>query len=251
MLDEFLHGSGDMHSLCAKMVFKDELKDVDVKDIKKVRPDLRKKVKSVEFSKQFGGSSFAISGALGCSIEEADKFSLAYDEGFKGVTSFKAKGSKFVRENGYILMCKYSGHKMYWWDHAEWLKRQASFTQEFWEDYRNYHKGTGDSVAQTVSTHFKAASKYDRMALNAPTQGSGIVILKLAMTEFFNWIVDNNYFNIVEIAALVHDEANVIYPEELEEVPLKLKECMESNAAKVCLKLPIPAEAEVSDHWVH
>lgn len=50
MLDEFLQGSGDMHSLCAKMVFADELKDVAVKDIKKVRPDLRKKVKAVEFN---------------------------------------------------------------------------------------------------------------------------------------------------------------------------------------------------------
>lgn len=53
MLKEFIEGSGDMHSLCAKMVFAEELKDIEVKDIKKVRPDLRKKVKSVEFAKQF------------------------------------------------------------------------------------------------------------------------------------------------------------------------------------------------------
>lgn len=50
MLEEFLHGSGDMHSLCAKMVFSEELKDVEIKDIKKTRPDLRKKVKAVEFN---------------------------------------------------------------------------------------------------------------------------------------------------------------------------------------------------------
>lgn len=48
MLNEFLHGSGDMHSLCAKMVFHEELKDVEIKDIKKLRPDLRSKVKSIE-----------------------------------------------------------------------------------------------------------------------------------------------------------------------------------------------------------
>ena len=53
MLKEFLEGSGDMHSLCAKLVFHEELKDIEVKDIKKLRPDLRKKVKSVEFAKQF------------------------------------------------------------------------------------------------------------------------------------------------------------------------------------------------------
>ena len=167
------------------------------------------------------------------------------------------QGKKFIgsaqcRKNGYILMCKYSGHKMYWWDHAEWLKRQESFTQQFWEEYRTKHKGTGDAIAQEVSMHFRAASKWDRMALNSVTQGSGIVILKIAMTDFLNWIVDNGYFKTVELSALVHDEANVIYPKELHDnVPKKLQECMEKAASIICTKVPIPAEAEISDHWVH
>ena len=172
MLDEFLHGSGDMHSLCAYMVYKKEIpRDTPIKEIKHKFPHLRKAVKPIEFSQQFGGSEFAIQGAMGCTLEEAQAFKEAYDTGFPGIAEFKKKGSEFVRKNGYILMCKYSGHKMYWWDHKEWLERQQSFTQEFWENYRNYHKGTGDEVAREVSTHFKAAAKYDRMALNAPTQG--------------------------------------------------------------------------------
>ena len=172
MLDEFLHGSGDMHSLCAYMVYKKEIpRDTPIKEIKHKFPHLRKAVKPIEFSQQFGGSEFAIQGAMGCTIEEAQAFKEAYDTGFPGIAEFKKRGSEFVRKNGYILMCKYSGHKMYWWDHKEWLERQQSFTQEFWENYRNYHKGTGDEVAREVSMHFKAASKYDRMALNAPTQG--------------------------------------------------------------------------------
>ncbi len=253
MLDEFLHGSGDMHSLCAYMVYKDEIpRDTPIKEIKKKYSHLRKAVKPIEFSQQFGGSEFAIQGAMGCTIEEARAFKEAYDSGFPGITDFKRKGSEFVRKNGYILMCKYSGHKMYWWDHEEWLERQQSFTQEFWEQYRLKHKGTNDAIAQEVSMHFKAASKWDRMALNAPTQGSGIVILKIAMTNFFNWIVEQGLFGKVELSALVHDEANIIYPKELHDiVPAKLKECMENAAALVCTKLAIPAEAEISDHWVH
>jgi DNA polymerase I-like protein with 3'-5' exonuclease and polymerase domains len=39
------------------------------------------------------------------------------------------------------------------------------------------------------------------MSLNSPTQGSGIVILKIAMTNFFKWIVEKGYFGKVEIAA--------------------------------------------------
>jgi DNA polymerase I-like protein with 3'-5' exonuclease and polymerase domains len=81
---------------------------------------------------------------------------------------------------------------------------------------------------------------------------SGSIILKIAMTNFFNWIVDNGYFKKIELSALVHDEANIIYPQELHDiVPVRLKECMESAAALICTKLPIPAEAEVGTHWIH
>ena len=251
MIDEYLHGSGDIHSLVAKFCFPKDLENVDVKDIKKLRPDLRKKAKGPEFAMQFGGSAFAIQGSLGCSIEEAEQIAEDYWKGFKGIADFKKKGSEFVRKHGYVLMCKYSGHKMFWWDHQEWLERQKSFTQEFWEEYRTKHKGTNDSVAMEVKQHFKAASKWDRMSLNAPTQGSGIVILKTAMTNFFNWLVDKGYFGKVEIAALVHDESNVIYPKELEDVPKMQQKCMEEAAALVCTKLPIPAMPDISDHWKH
>ena len=102
-----------------------------------------------------------------------------------------------------------------------------------------------------VSKHFRAASKYDRLALNSVTQGSGIIILKIAMTNFFNWIVDNNYFGLVELSALVHDESVITYREDIKEAPIMQKKFMEEAAAIICKKLPIPAEAEVSDHWVH
>ena len=253
MLDEFLHGSGDMHSLCAYMVYKNEIpRDTPIKEIKKKYPHLRSAVKPIEFSQQFGGSEHAIQNSMGCSLEEAVAFKNAYDSGFPGIAEFKKKGSQFVRKNGYILMCAYSGHKMFWWDHDKWLDTQKSFTQEFWEDYRNNHKGTGDYVAQEVRQHFQAASKWDRMALNAPTQGSGIVILKIAMTNFFHWIVEQGYFGEVELASLVHDESNVIFPKELLDVVPKMQsKCMEEAAALICTKLPIPATPDVAGYWKH
>ena len=118
-----------------------------------------------------GGSEFSIMGSMGCSIEEARAFKEAYDKGFPGITVFKQKGSKFVRQNGYVLICQATGHKMYWWDWEKWKEEQESFTEQFWEEYRQFHKGTNDDIAQMVSRHFKVASKWDRMALNGPTQG--------------------------------------------------------------------------------
>lgn len=253
MIEEYLHGSGDMHSLMALTFFEDLMdKGTTTKDVKKKYPDLRKKAKSPEFLIQFGGSAFGLATQLAISEEEAQKYVDSYYNKFKGIADFKERGSKFVRENGYVLMCKYTGHKMYWWDHKEWLERQKSFTPEFWDDYKLHHKGTGDTIAQEVSMHFRAASKWDRMALNGPTQGSGIIILKMAMTNFFKWIVDNGYFGVVELSALIHDECNTIYPKELHDlVPSVLQKYMEEAASIICTKLPIPAEASVGDHWIH
>ena len=250
MIEEFLYKSGDIHSLVAKACFP-ELKDKTTEEIKRDFPHLRKKAKPIGFSQQFGGSAQAIASSLGCSLEEAEQIAAAYLNGFPGIAKFKADGSKAVRKNGYVLMCKYTGHKMYWWDHQVWLDRQKSFTQEFWEDYRNNHKNTGDSVALSVREHFQAASKWDRMALNSPTQGTGIVILKDAMTSFFNYIIDNNLFDIVKIVALVHDEANIEYPESMPEISNILKWCMENSASKFCKSLPIPAEAAIGKYWIH
>ena len=48
MIDEYLHGSGDIHSLVAKMIFP-ELKDVSIKDVKTHYKHLRTRAKPVEF----------------------------------------------------------------------------------------------------------------------------------------------------------------------------------------------------------
>ena len=250
MIEEFLYKSGDIHSLVAKACFP-ELKDKTTEEIKKDYPHLRKKAKPIGFSQQFGGSARAIAQSLGCPLEEAEAIAKSYLDGFPGIAQFKSEGSKAVRQNGYVLMCKYTGHKMYWWDHEEWKSRQQSFTKEFWEDYKLNHKNTSSLVAKKVREHFQASSKWDRMALNAPTQNTGICILKSAMTEFFNWIVDNDLFEKVKIVALVHDEANIEYPASLPETCNILKSCMENAASRFCKSLPIPAENAVGTHWIH
>ena len=250
MIDEYLHGSGDIHSLVAKMIFP-ELKDVPIKEIKKNYKHLRSRAKPVEFSQQFGGSAQAIQNSMGCSMEEAEAFAEAYQKGFPGIAKFKKWGSEHVRKFGYITLCKETGHKTFWWDHKQWLERQKRFTPEFWEEYRLHHKGTGDYIAQEVREHFKAASKWDRKALNSVTQGLGAVILKDSQIAVFNWVIDNGYFNKILLVNLTHDEANWEYPKELDMFPKFLSETMEKSAAKYCKSLPIPASAEVGTCWLH
>ncbi len=256
MIEEFLHGSGDMHSLVAKACFPKELEGIEVKMVKKLRPDLRKKAKAPEFAKQFGGGSSSIADSLGISIEEADEIGNAYDKGFPGVTSYGEKALKAVKKDGYILINPITGHKIYWSDHSYWLIEGAKFTSEFWDNYRKQKELLGDEFHKTwmrrrVSLHFKAVSKWGRLGLNSPTQGTGAIVLKYAVTNFFKWIVANGLFSVVKIVNLVHDEICIEYPESMSEIADKLKFYMEESAKMFCSKLPIPAEASIGTYWIH
>lgn len=244
-----------MHSMFAWAVFKDECKACgceSVADVKKKAPQWRKAVKAVEFAYMFGAAAPTISKSANCSVEQAQQYIDALDKEFVGVSEFAKKGSKFVRNNGYIVICPITGHKTYWWDWEYWKEWQNKFTPEFWEEYKLYHKGTNDDVCQVVREHFQAAGKYDRLARNAVTQGTGAIILKTAMTELFRWIINNKLFGKVHLCCVVHDEIVCDFPKELETTfPKILEMIMEDAAARYCTSLPIPAEASVGDHWIH
>ena len=242
MLNEYIHGSGDIHSLTAKMCFPEELDGIEVKDIKKMRPDLRKKAKGPEFACQFGGGAKAIADTLNISVDEAKQIEANYKQGFKGIYDFKERGSQFVRSHGYVLICKYTGMKLWWEDFEKWKEFENL------PEYIQKREYTSDERKE----HNMAAAKWDRMSLNSPTQGTCAEIIKLASIYFFNWILKHNYFNKILLCNIVHDEINVECPEEIADTVAKvLPEIMEKAASKLCKKLPIPAEASVGDHWIH
>ena len=253
LLDEFLHGSGDTHAAYAKAVFAEELKDVETKDIKAKRPDLRSKVKSIEFAVQFGSDGTAVAPQLKISVEEARELVNNLLNGMTGLKSFKERGSKFVLEHGYVDILPATGHRAYWHDWEHWKKVQESYNSDFWDNYKLYHKGTGDAVCKEVKQHFKAKSKWcDRMSLNLPTQGGGAVCLKEAAIALYKWIITNGYWGKILFINFTHDEINSEFPEELKDIyPKVVTKIMQDIPAKYYHKLPIPAEASVADHWVH
>jgi DNA polymerase I-like protein with 3'-5' exonuclease and polymerase domains len=251
MINEFLHGTGDMHSLVASFCF-EEVRGHTAEEIERDFPEFRKRAKPIGFSQQFGGTAYAIQNAMGCSLEEAQRIADAYNNGFKGIAKFKKNSSKSVRENGYILLNPITGHKTYWHDWEKWKAIGASFDQQFWENYRLYHKGTGDEVATKVSEYFKKASKWDRKSLNSVTQGTGTIILKESQVNVFRWVVINGYFGKILLNNLTHDEANWEFPKELKDTfPKLLQNKMEETANKYCKSLPIPAKYSIGDHWIH
>ena len=141
-----------------------------------------------------------------------------------------------------IIICKYTGHRLNWQDHAKWREIEDVPEQIRVREYSDHE----------LREHDGAAAKWDRLALNVVTQGSGIIILKYAMTMFFKWIVENNLFEKVLICDLVHDEAVIEYPEDMRDVvESKLVKAMEKAASVFCKSLPIPAEPATGLHWIH
>jgi DNA polymerase I-like protein with 3'-5' exonuclease and polymerase domains len=247
----FLKGL-DSHSVYAKAFFPDKLKDVPVEDIKRLYPDLRQSAKGPEFALNFGGTYAAIMSSIGCSKEEAQAIENNYKAEFVGTAEFAKKASYFVRNNGYVLINPITGHRRFWSNHKNWLAEEHSYTKEFWTEYNDVHKGTGDYVHQQVKAHMKEASEWDRLARNAPTQGTCAIMLKESQINLLQWVIDRGYFGKILLCALVHDECLWEAPKEIAETFARVIEKeMLDTAAKYCKSLPIPAEAAIGDHWIH
>ena len=252
MMNVFLSG-GDMHSTVAYMIYPKEIpRDTDIKDIKKLYKPLRQAAKNPEFCFAYAGNDTTLVQQYGMDPKEAKDIYDNYMKGFPGIARFQSKQKKFVVDNGYILISPVTGHKAYWWDWKYWKKVQASYTSEFWDEYRAYHKGTGDTIANAVSTHFKAKTKWEKNACNSPLQGSGACIFKLFNKMLFDWVVDNGYFNIVKFCIPVHDEINVECPKEMaQEVSDKVQEIMKEAAKPFLSTLELDSDSSISDHWIH
>lgn len=252
MINVFKNGE-DMHSTVAYMIFPNDIpRDIDIKDIKAKYKHLRQIAKGPEFCFAYGGNDSTLVAQYGMAPDNAKSIYDSYMKGFSGISRFQEKEKRFVVNNGYILISPVTGHRSYWWDWEYWKKVQQSYTPYFWDEYRTYHKGTGDDIARKVSTHFKAKTKYEKNACNSPLQGSGACIFKIFNKMYFDWVVDNGYFNIIKFCIPVHDEINIEVPNNLVEIAdKKLSEVMK-DAAKPFLKtLELDSDAEISDHWVH
>lgn len=146
-----------------------------------------------------------------------------------------------------------TGHRVYWPKWAEWKAEEDRLDNAFWADYNLNHRGTEDSTVQFIRRHKSAADEwFNKNVLNYPIQGGCAIVLKQAVGDLFEWVVNNNLFNKVLFCAFVHDEIDCECPKEITGTfSTKLREIMEHAARMYYKKLPIPAEASIGDHWIH
>lgn len=259
MIDLFLNGCGDLHSLVAKMVYPDELKDVAVEDVKKLRPDLRKKAKAPEFTFAYGGDANTLIGRDHIPEEEAREIEANYRKGFKGVAAYQSYQRKIVMQLGYINTCPEVGFRAHIYDFDKLSATQNKFGKEFWDHYRKLKaEDPSHELVEEVRHYFKRKSASERQSINYPIQSRGSAIFKICAVNLFKWVMDNNLFGVVKFCIPAHDEFNIEAPEEMaEEVANKLHECMVKAGRFICKIVPLEAEVSrlkdgsLPNYWIH
>ncbi len=205
LLDAFENGI-DTHNLYAKMCFPEELKDVDVRDVKKVHPELRQAAKSAEFAVSYGSNGSSIAAAIGMPREKAMDMVAGIVKGMPGMAKFKKKTVDFLKKHGYIIINETTGHRVYWPEWAEWKAVADRFDNEFWQTYKQVHQGTNDDVCRMVKKNLSLSHDwFEKNVLNYPIQGGSAVVLKQAAADLFDWVVKHGYFGKILFCVFVHD----------------------------------------------
>ena len=169
MIDLFINGCGDLHSLVAKMVYPEELHDIPVEDVKKLRPDLRKKAKAPEFTFAYGGDANTLIGRDHIPEEEARQIEANYRKGFKGVAAYQAYQRKIVMQLGYINTCPEVGYRTYIYDYDKLKATQDKFSKDFWDTYRRLKvTDPTNPIVEEVRYYFKRKSTSERQSINYP-----------------------------------------------------------------------------------
>ncbi len=176
-----------------------------------VTPEMRARSKTVNFGILYGMSAFSLAQDLKISRFDAQNYINKYLEHYSGINNYM---------NEIILLAKKQGY-------VETIFHRRRYLPEL------------------TSSNFLLRSFGERVARNMPIQGSAADIIKIAMINVYNRLLNENFKS--KIILQVHDELIIESPEEeSEEVKKLLKEEME-NAVK--LHVPLEVHIAVGKTW--
>jgi DNA polymerase-1 len=176
-----------------------------------VTSEQRDKAKVVNFGIIYGISAHGLSTRLKMSMEDARRFIDEYFAAYSGVKSWVATTLESAREKGYVTTV--SGRRRY--------------------------------LADINSRNFNARSAAERVAMNAPIQGTSADMIKIAMIEIHKWLSTSSLRTTMLMQ--VHDELIFDVPEgELKEVEATVREMMD-NALP--LDVPVKVETGWGRNW--
>lgn len=182
-----------------------------------VTKEMRRKAKVINFGILYGMGVNALRVNLGTERKEAQEFYNAYFESFSGLGKYLEDIKADAHRNGYT---------------------ETMFGR------RRYVAGIDSRLP-----HIRAQA--ERMAINAPIQGTAADVLKIAMSEIEQYLKEEGLEQDVHMLMQVHDELvfEITKEKALKVIP-RIKDIMESVLSeKQSEGVPIVANAEVGDSW--
>ncbi len=179
--------------------------------LEEVTKQMRSEAKAVNFGIVYGISDFGLASNIGINRKKAKIYIEKYFEKYPNIKKYMDSEKEKCKELGYV--------------ETLWGRRRY--------------------VPEIKSNNFNVRQFGERVAMNAPIQGTAADIIKIAMVNVFDELKKNNLKS--RLILQVHDELVIEAPDdEVETAKEILVNCME-NVIK--LKLPLKAEAQVGKNW--
>ena len=176
-----------------------------------VTPLMRSRAKAVNFGIVYGIGAFSLAKDIGVSNKEAKAYIESYLATFKGVASFMENTIAHAKENGYVTTV--FGRRRY--------------------------------LPELSSSNHMLRAFGERVARNAPIQGTAADIIKIAMVNVFKRLKEENLN--ARLILQVHDELIIETDEACKDKAAAiLKEEMQ-NAAK--MKVELTADVNIGKDW--
>ncbi len=181
--------------------------------IEEVTPEMRRQAKAINFGILYGQGARGLSQTADIPYLQAQEFIQIYFSVFSGVKRFIDATIEKAREKGYV----------------ETLFGRRRYLPEINSDVPLIKKAS------------------ERMAINAPLQGSAADMIKVAMISVYDMIRKKYEKKEIKMILQVHDELIFeVKEKQLKEAAFKIKKIME-NVVK--LKVPVVADIEYGDNW--
>ena len=176
-----------------------------------VTPLMRRSAKAVNFGIVYGISPFSLSQDIGVTVQEAKEYMNKYFAHYAGVRDYMDAVVEQAKQAGFVATL---------WGRRRW-------------------------IPEIRSSNFNTRSFGERVALNAPIQGTAADIIKLAMLRVRDRLKAEGFAG--KLVLQVHDELIVECPEtEAEAVCRLVEEEMEGVAR---LSVPLLAETHAGKTW--
>ncbi|MFT6106524.1 MAG: DNA polymerase-1 [Rickettsiales bacterium] len=176
-----------------------------------VDKEMRRKAKAINFGIVYGISAFGLAKQLKISRTDAAKYIENYFATYPGIQNYMAEYQEMAKEDGFVQTI--IGRKCF--------------------------------IPTINSSNPILRGLAERLAINAPIQGSAADIIKKAMIDFDLLLRTKNFKS--KMILQVHDELVLEAPdEEVDEISELLKKTME-NA--ILLDLPLKVDLKTSQNW--